>query len=68
MVRFNIKEACLGVIAIDVLGILLNWKVFDHFAHLGGVFLGYLYIKYGYENIWKKRFLYKSKIKEINKK
>ena len=68
MIKFNIKEACLGVVALDVLGILLNWKVFDHFAHLGGMLLGYLYIKYGYESIWRRRYHFKSKLNSLIRK
>ncbi|KAJ1596811.1 hypothetical protein NDA14_007929 [Ustilago hordei] len=32
-----------GLVAVDVLGVLRGWRVFDHWAHLGGAAFGGLY-------------------------
>ncbi|KAF2838549.1 hypothetical protein M501DRAFT_934594 [Patellaria atrata CBS 101060] len=32
-----------GIVALDVAGVLLRWKMFDHFAHLGGAAFGAAY-------------------------
>lgn len=29
-----------GLMALDTIGILLRWKIFDHAAHLGGALFG----------------------------
>ncbi|SPO41926.1 uncharacterized protein PSFLO_07409 [Pseudozyma flocculosa] len=35
------------MVALDLLGALRGWAVFDHIAHLGGALFGYLYFYYG---------------------
>lgn len=55
MFNFSADTALKGVIGIDLLGILLGWKLFDHAAHLGGVFLGISYALWGQKYIWEKR-------------
>lgn len=37
------------MIALDLIGLLRGWKLFDHAAHLGGALAGYLYFWYGAE-------------------
>ncbi|XP_012288329.1 presenilins-associated rhomboid-like protein, mitochondrial [Orussus abietinus] len=39
----------------DSVGCLLRWQYFDHAAHLGGVFWGIFWQKWGNANIWQKR-------------
>ncbi|TFL05282.1 hypothetical protein BDV98DRAFT_501208, partial [Pterulicium gracile] len=36
-----------GLVAIDMIGILRGWKMFDHYAHLGGAAFGAVYWMYG---------------------
>ncbi|KAH8111059.1 hypothetical protein DFH11DRAFT_1616741 [Phellopilus nigrolimitatus] len=36
-----------GMVALDVIGILRGWRLFDHWAHLGGAAFGAIYYKYG---------------------
>ncbi|KAJ7281571.1 hypothetical protein C8J57DRAFT_1298048 [Mycena rebaudengoi] len=36
-----------SVLLLDVIGILRGWKLFDHFAHLGGAAFGAFYYVYG---------------------
>ncbi|KLO17916.1 hypothetical protein SCHPADRAFT_867276 [Schizopora paradoxa] len=36
-----------GMVALDVLGIIRGWRMFDHWAHLGGAAFGAIYWKYG---------------------
>lgn len=52
---FSADSAMKCLIVIDTLGILLQWRFFDHAAHLGGMLFGIWYIKYGHKIIWKKR-------------
>ncbi len=37
---FSAKQGIYGVLAIDILGLLLGWRIFDHAAHLGGSLFG----------------------------
>jgi len=37
---FTAENGLKGLMAIDTLGILLRWRVFDHAAHLGGALFG----------------------------
>jgi rhomboid-like protein len=36
-----------GMVALDMIGVLRGWRMFDHYAHLGGAAFGALYWKYG---------------------
>jgi hypothetical protein len=36
MLPFSIADALNVMIAIDLAGVLLGWRRFDHFGHLGG--------------------------------
>ncbi|PCH44142.1 hypothetical protein WOLCODRAFT_123083 [Wolfiporia cocos MD-104 SS10] len=47
-----IQYGVFGLMAVDVLGILRGWKLFDHYAHLGGALFGIWYHAYG-PQIWE---------------
>jgi len=49
---FSAEKGIMGIIAIDVVGLLLGWRVLDHAGHLGGIIFGILYAKYGQKPIW----------------
>ncbi|XP_053214165.1 presenilins-associated rhomboid-like protein, mitochondrial [Panonychus citri] len=49
------KYGICGIIALDTMGIIRQWRLFDHAAHLGGTIFGIWYIKYGQELIWRQR-------------
>jgi rhomboid-like protein len=40
------------LVLVDVMGVLLRWRYFDHAAHLSGAVGGYLYYAYG-QDAWK---------------
>lgn len=40
MLNFAAGDAIFGILALDMLGILLGWKMLDHAAHLGGALFG----------------------------
>ncbi|KAI6210194.1 Peptidase, S54 family [Aphelenchoides besseyi] len=44
---FSAEEAIYGLIAIDLLGLLFRFRLFDHAAHLGGSLFGLFYATYG---------------------
>ncbi|KAH9981014.1 hypothetical protein BGW80DRAFT_304415 [Lactifluus volemus] len=44
---FPIQYGVGGVVLLDCIGILRGWRLFDHFAHLGGATLGAMYYMYG---------------------
>lgn len=50
---FSIDTGIKGIIALDVLGLLLGWKLFDHAAHLGGMLFGLWFAKYGHTFLFK---------------
>lgn len=52
MFTLPIGVGAAGLVCIDALGVLLRWRVFDHWAHLGGALFGYVYFKCGVQN-WK---------------
>ncbi|KAI8988497.1 hypothetical protein BDF20DRAFT_814507 [Mycotypha africana] len=53
MVPIKLGTALPCMMAIDFLGILKRWSNFDHFAHLGGAFLGLGYAFFGQQYIWE---------------
>ena len=40
MANAYLFQALMSIIALDVTGLLLRWKLFDHGAHLGGTLFG----------------------------
>ncbi|KAI8097429.1 uncharacterized protein BX664DRAFT_326351 [Halteromyces radiatus] len=41
-----------GLLTVDITGILFQWRLFDHYAHLGGAGFGLWYMTYGQEKMW----------------
>ncbi|EDO32215.1 predicted protein [Nematostella vectensis] len=52
---FSAGKALMGVVALDVAGLVFRWSLFDHAAHLGGVIFGAWYLKYGHYYLWDHR-------------
>lgn len=42
-----------GLVAADVAGVLFRWRMFDHWAHLGGAAFGWMYWHWGAEG-WQR--------------
>ncbi|KAI8085023.1 uncharacterized protein BX664DRAFT_266366 [Halteromyces radiatus] len=42
-----------AMMGFDVAGILLKWKMFDHYAHLAGASIGLGYLAYGQQHLWQ---------------
>lgn len=40
---------------IDLAGVLLGWRIFDHAAHLGGALFGLFWCHFGSQNVWPLR-------------
>lgn len=40
---------------IDIAGIALGWRFFDHAAHLGGAAFGLFWCYFGSQHLWPKR-------------
>ncbi|EFP03243.1 CRE-ROM-5 protein [Caenorhabditis remanei] len=51
---FSAKHAVYGIIAFDLLGLLLRFRLFDHAAHLGGSLFGVGYALFLQEALWDK--------------
>ncbi|ORX52388.1 rhomboid-domain-containing protein [Hesseltinella vesiculosa] len=52
MVPIKLGYALPAMMGFDLAGILLKWKMFDHFAHLAGASIGLGYMAYGPQYIW----------------
>jgi len=50
---FSAATGLKAIIALDAIGILLKWKLFDHAAHLGGTMFGIAYAMYLEQWLWK---------------
>lgn len=48
----NIQYGVGGLVLLDTIGILRGWRVFDHWAHLGGAVFGAAYYAYG-PTVWQ---------------
>ncbi|XP_077293806.1 rhomboid family intramembrane serine protease rho-7 [Arctopsyche grandis] len=55
MFTFSASIALKVIIGIDVAGVVLGWKFFDHAAHLGGALWGMSWCYWGNTYIWQKR-------------
>lgn len=53
-VAFPIGVGVAGLVAADITGIVLGWRMFDHWAHLGGAAFGGLYWYGGGVEGWEK--------------
>ena len=51
---FALSDLLAAAMLLDVAGILFRWRVFDHYAHLGGALFGCAYAAYG-QSIWRRR-------------
>ncbi|GJJ11485.1 hypothetical protein Clacol_005718 [Clathrus columnatus] len=56
-ISFPLPAGALALVGLDILGILRGWRLFDHWAHLGGAIFGVLYYQYG-PKFWEKTRLY----------
>uniref|UniRef100_A0A0W0EYY9 Peptidase S54 rhomboid domain-containing protein n=1 Tax=Moniliophthora roreri TaxID=221103 RepID=A0A0W0EYY9_MONRR len=43
----DIQTGVAGLVALDIIGIARGWRMFDHWAHLGGAAFGAAYYAYG---------------------
>ncbi|KAF6726001.1 Presenilins-associated rhomboid-like protein, mitochondrial [Oryzias melastigma] len=55
MFTFSAGNALKALVAMDTVGLILGWRLFDHAAHLGGALFGVWYVAYGHKLIWRKR-------------
>lgn len=51
-IPFKITYVVPALLALDTAGILMRWRMFDHFAHLGGAALGIAYMQFGPNHMW----------------
>ncbi|CEP12348.1 hypothetical protein [Parasitella parasitica] len=51
-IPFKISYAVPALLTVDVAGILMRWRMFDHFAHIGGAALGVAYMQFGPNYVW----------------
>ncbi|KAI0729963.1 hypothetical protein C8Q72DRAFT_776948 [Fomitopsis betulina] len=47
-----IQYGVFGFMALDLLGVIRGWRIFDHYAHLGGAVFGLWYYQYG-PRVWE---------------
>ncbi|CAL1298123.1 unnamed protein product [Larinioides sclopetarius] len=52
---FTASNAIKAIMALDFVGLVAKWRLFDHAAHLGGAIYGILYLNYGTKYIWNNR-------------
>ena len=50
-----ISQALPVMMGIDLVGLIRNWSMFDHAAHLGGSLFGYSFYTVSQDTIWKNR-------------
>ncbi|XP_058454077.1 presenilins-associated rhomboid-like protein, mitochondrial [Malaya genurostris] len=55
MYTFSAGAAIKVIMGIDLAGVLLGWKIFDHAAHLGGALFGLFWAYYGSYRVWPLR-------------
>ncbi|XP_067013826.1 presenilin-associated rhomboid-like protein, mitochondrial [Anabrus simplex] len=54
-ISFTAGSAIKAIMALDTMGMLLRWKLFDHAAHLGGALCGIAWCYWGNSYIWQKK-------------
>jgi len=54
MLPFSISDALSVMILVDLAGVLMGWRRFDHFGHLGGALFGLYYVFRGEKDLWPK--------------
>jgi len=52
---FSAGIAIKVIMGIDLAGVILGWKFFDHAAHLGGALFGMFWCYFGNLYIWQRR-------------
>ncbi|XP_044726476.1 presenilins-associated rhomboid-like protein, mitochondrial [Chrysoperla carnea] len=52
---FSAGSAIKAIVALDLTGAVLGWKLFDHAAHLGGALWGIAWAYWGNTYIWQNR-------------
>uniref|UniRef100_A0A182NRE1 rhomboid protease n=1 Tax=Anopheles dirus TaxID=7168 RepID=A0A182NRE1_9DIPT len=55
MYTFSAGAAIKVIMGIDLAGVLLGWKIFDHAAHLGGAMFGLFWCYFGAQHVWPLR-------------
>lgn len=55
MYTFSAGAAIKVIMGIDLAGVLLGWRIFDHAAHLGGALFGIFWAYYGSQRVWPLR-------------
>ncbi|RWS30155.1 presenilins-associated rhomboid-like protein: mitochondrial isoform X1, partial [Leptotrombidium deliense] len=58
---FTAEKGLIGAMCLDFVGMLFNWKIFDHASHFGGALFGLWYAK------WGRNFLRNNRIKLAQK-
>lgn len=48
---FSTQTGVIALVMMDIAGIVRGWKLFDHYAHLGGAIFGALYFAVG-SKVW----------------
>lgn len=52
---FSAGSAIKVIVGLDLAGVVLGWRIFDHAAHLGGAACGIMWSYWGNQYIWHKR-------------
>lgn len=55
MYTFSAGAAIKVIMGLDLAGVILGWRFFDHAAHLGGAAFGLFWCYYGSQHLWPKR-------------
>ncbi|XP_063700818.1 presenilins-associated rhomboid-like protein, mitochondrial [Culicoides brevitarsis] len=54
MFTFSAGSAIKVIMGLDLAGVILGWKFFDHAAHLGGAAFGLFWCYFGTQYVWPK--------------
>ncbi|XP_047537832.1 presenilins-associated rhomboid-like protein, mitochondrial [Vanessa atalanta] len=55
MYTFAAGTAIKVIMSVDLAGVILGWKFFDHAAHLGGALFGMVWCYWGNSHVWGNR-------------